>query len=427
MYKATKYRNIATIFLTMTIGTGIPGQLLADSAAVLPTNVSRAYLDFYRYQPTTQRYNADGNLEDLAFPFSNATVDSTVLTVLAPLDPLVSGPASIGDVAVAYQYDIDILDIGYNYGLTNQLSIGFHIPYYWITNNVDTSFSSVNANVGLISTTGGCCEPIASGGQPMTIGDVQNLIKSQYGFDAVETWQRDGVGDIEMGAKYQLYQKQNSAFSVTGGLRIPSGYEDNADILTDVAWSYGNYAALLRLNYDYLVSNLWRDKPNNLYQELPLAGDVIINLTFRFDYMLPDTKVMRVGDIPDQVFTNNIERVSRKLGDLYNIEVSGKYQATDSISLSAIYTYGWKSKDDISGTMGFNYASLEANTDSSQQIIILALNYSTLAAYRNKQSAIPMEFSIAYRDRFKGDGPRTAQTNPVLHTSWVVASMKILF
>ena len=231
----------------------------------------------------------------------------------------------------------------------------------------------------------------------------------------------------EMGTKYQLYQKQNSAFSVTGGLRIPSGYEDNADIITDVAWSYGNYAALLRLNYDYLVSNLWRDKPNNLYQGLPLAGDVIIDLTFRFDYMLPDTKVMRVGDTPDPVFTNNIERVSRKLGDLYNIEVSGKYQATDSISLSAIYTYGWKSKDDISGTMGYNYASLEANTDSSQQIIILALNYSTLAAYRNKQSAIPMEFSIAYRDRFKGDGPRTAQTNPVLHTRWVVASMKILF
>ena len=323
MYIATKYRFIATIFLTMTIGAGIPGQLLADSAAVLPANVSRGYLDYYHYRPTTQRYNAEGDLEDLAFPFTNATLDSNVLAVLSDLDPFVTGFASIGDVAIAYQYDIDILDIGYNYGLTDRLSLGFHIPYYWITNNVDTSFSSVNANVGLHPTTRVCCVPIASGGEYMTTDDVQNLIKSEYGFDAVETWQSDGVGDIEMGAKYQLYQKQNSAFSVTGGLRIPSGYEDDADKLTDVAWSYGNYAALLRLNYDYQVSNLWHEKPIKLYQGLPLAGDVIINLTFRFDYMLPDSKVMRVGDTPDQVFTNKIERVSRKLGDLYNIKYPG--------------------------------------------------------------------------------------------------------
>lgn len=160
---------------------------------------------------------------------------------------------------------------------------------------------------------------------------------------------------------------------------------------------------------------------------VPTAGDVILNLTFRYDYMLPDSKWMRVGDNPNQVFTNNREKVSRKLGNLFNIEVSGKYHATDAIAHSAVYTYGWKSKDDISGIIGYNYESLEANTDSSQQITILALSYSTLAAYRDKRSAAPMEFSAAYRERFKGDGPRSGQANPVLDTSWVVVGMKVLF
>jgi hypothetical protein len=413
--------------VVLVIVSGQPTQLLADSAAILPVNVSRVYGDFFHYQPTTQRYNADGDREDLAFPFTNATLDSSVLTNLAPLDPFVGGTASIGDVAVAYKYDIDILDAGYSYGVTDKWTIGFHIPYYWITNKVNTSFSSVTANVGLDPGTGACCIPIASGGQALVTGDVQNLIGSEYGFSPIETWQAEGIGDIELGGKYQFFLQESSAFAITSGIRIPSGYEDDADDLNDVAWSYGNYALLVRLHYDYLVSNLWSGRPTKLHQMVPTAGDVIVNLTFRYDYMLPDSRVMRIGDTPDQIFTNNRERVSRDLGDLFNLEVSAKYQATETIAFTAVYTYGFKTKDEISGDLGYNYESLEANTDSSQQIVILGASYSTLAAYRDKQSAAPMEFSIAWRDRFKGDGPRSGQANPVLDTSWVVIGMNTLF
>ena len=149
MTRTTEIIQIKVGIAAVVIIASISMQVLADSAAVLPANVSRVYADFYHYQPTTQRYNQDGDREDLAFPFTNAALDSNVLTVLAPLDPLVGGTASIGDVAVAYKYDIDILDLGYSYGVTDKLSIGFHIPYYWITNNVDTSFDTANANVGL--------------------------------------------------------------------------------------------------------------------------------------------------------------------------------------------------------------------------------------------------------------------------------------
>jgi hypothetical protein len=248
---------------------------------VLPANVSRVYADFYHYQPTTQRYNQDGDREDLAFPFTNAALDSFVLTILAPLDPLVGGTASIGDVAVAYKYDIEILDVGYSYGVTDKLSIGFHIPYYWITNNVDISFNTASANVGLDSGTETCCIPIAAGGQPLDTDDVQNLIASEYGFDAIETWREEGIGDLELGGKYQFFLEESSAFAIAGGLRIPTGYEDDADVLNDVAWSYGNYALLVRLHYDYLVSNWWSNKPTRLNQVVPSAGDLVVNLTFR--------------------------------------------------------------------------------------------------------------------------------------------------
>jgi hypothetical protein len=427
MTRTTGINQVTAGIFTLVIIASTSIQVGADSAAVLPANVSRVYWDFYHYQPTTQRYNKDGDREDLAFPFTNAALDSSIITSLAPLDPLVGGTASIGDVSVAYKYDIGVFDAGYSYGVSDKLTVGFHLPYYWITNNVDASFDSTSANVGLNPTTGTCCIPISAGGLPMDTDDVQRLISSEYGFNKIETWKKEGIGDIELGMKYQLFVENRSAFAITSGLRIPAGHEDDADALNDVPWSYGNYAVLLRLHYDYFISDLWNPKPKRVYQGVPSAGDVIFNLTFRYDYMLADKKWMRIGDSPGQTFTNNREKVSRKLGDLFNIEVSGKYQMTRALALTGLYTYGFKLKDDISGNMGYNYESLEAYTDSSQHVIVVGASYSTLAAYSEKQFSLPMQIDIAFRNRFAGKGPGNGQANPVLDTSWVVVGMKFLF
>jgi len=405
----------------------VSGVANADSAAVLPKGVSRAYLDFYHYLPTTERYSPDGDRVPLADPYTNATLDSDVLTVLQPLDPLVGGNATLGNVSVRYQYDIDVLDAGYNYGVSNKLTVGFHVPYYWIGNNVDASFDSSNANVGLNPITGACCVPTAAGGVPMNQNDVQNLIVTEYGFDRIESWSGQGIGDIEAGAKYRFFLEKSSAFAMTGGVRIPTGHADDPDNLTDVAWSYGTAALLLRLHYDYKISNLWSKQPTQLHEIVPAPGDFIVNTTFRYDYMLPDKTEKRIGDTPDQVFTNNRENVSRKLGDIFNFEVSGKYQATKHIAFEANYTYAFKLEDEISGTMGYNYESLEANTDSTQQVFAIRASYSTLADYKEKNSGIPLLFTIGYRNRFAGKGPVSSQANPILNTSWIVVGLNVLF
>jgi len=403
---------------------------MADDAAVLPQGISRFYWDFYHYLPTTQRYNADGEREALASPFDDAALDSSALDVLKDLETVFPGigTATLGNVKASYEYDIDVLDLGYAYGLTENLSIGIHAPYYWIRNNVEIDFDNSSANVGL--NPGGTVPPlipVGSGGIPLTEDDVQNLIQAQYGFDRVESWSRDGIGDIELGARYRFRARRDDAFAFTGGLRIPTGYADDADKLNDVAWSYGNYAMLFRMHYDYLLSNRWQPVASDLQNPVRSAGDMLLNLTFRFDYMLPDDKTMRIGDTPVQTFTNNRERVDRDLGDICNFELTTRYWTSDALSFSATYNYGFKTRDEIDGNMGYNYASLEADTDFEEQIIVIAVDYSTLSAYREQRSKAPMDFSIAYRERFDGKGPQSGQANPRLYTRWIVAGMEVLF
>ena len=401
--------------------------VVADDAAVLPKGIARLHWDLYLYHPTTQRYNADGKREDLASPFTNAALDSRVLPLLSPLDTAVGGVASIGEVSVDYEYGIEVLDFGFSYGVTDDLSVGLHMPYYWISNDVNTAFDTTSANVGLNPGAGPELIPLAAGGVPLTNDDVQNLIVGNYGFDAIDSWQREGIGDIELGAKYRIHQGPSSALAITGGVRFPTGYEDDPDLLNDVAWSFGTEAVLMRLHFDYLLSRHWSAAEQEWNPGDPAAGDVVLNLTLRVDYMLPDEKLMRIGDTPEQTLTNNRERVSRELGNMFNLEASLYYHATSALTLGATYTYGFKEKDDIDGDLGYNYASLEADTDSMERVVIVSASYSTLDAFRRKQSTLPMEFTLAYRERFDGEGPSSGQANPKLDTRWLVAGLRLFF
>ena len=124
----------------------------ADDALVLPKGRSTAYLENLFYFPTTQRFNPHGNPESIASGFNGRSLDSTVFPALQPLDPLVGGRASIGDSNLRFKYEFDILNFGFAYGVTDRLTVGLEIPYYWVHNNVDASIDSgpgSSANVGL--------------------------------------------------------------------------------------------------------------------------------------------------------------------------------------------------------------------------------------------------------------------------------------
>ena len=157
----------------------------ADDASVLPKGVSRVMLDSNFYFPVDQRYGPDGGAEDVAADY-NRSLNSSVFSALAPLDPFVPGLPSIGDSIVSFQYHFTMLNLGFQYGVTDKLSMGITIPYWWIENDVEARLDSgtgSSANVGKNPCFGaaGCPStspiiPIASGGVRMDTEDVQALL-----------------------------------------------------------------------------------------------------------------------------------------------------------------------------------------------------------------------------------------------------------
>jgi len=422
------------------------GLAAADDALVLPRGRFRAAVDDYSFLPIDERYNPQGKPESLASQFENRRLDSTVFSLLTPLNAFV-GNASIGESNVSFEYHLNSLALGVQFGLTDRITVGLRIPYWWAHNRVTVKINSgpgSSANVGVNTgaviplTAGTAVLPLTFPGvRRFTTEDVQQLLGPGlsvspsvripgFGFKRVERWSGEGLGDIEAGAKYQYLRTDDWRLAATAGVRFPTGRQDDPDDLADFPFGMGAYALLTRLHADYLVSNLWKTAATRGTSALHRTGDLILDGTLRYDGVLAQRGTRRIPNDVNNPLTTNRERVRVDIGDKFEFEASGTYYVFDSLSLSALYKYGFKLEDTVSGHRNLAYHTLEKDTDAKEHLYIVGLTYSTLPLYMERRFILPLAVSLSYRDRFAGSGPRTP-TGQVLKSRYINVGLQILF
>ncbi len=394
------------------------GVALADSASVLPKGRSNVSLENLFYFPTESRWNPHGNPEKVAAFGNELLLKGSVFNLPPPLNAFTFGTSSL-----RFKYDFNILDFSAAYGVTDRLTLGIDIPYYWAQNRVKFFVSPQGATPGLALTTEQVQRVLTTG---LTVGGVPI---AGFGFKRIQSFSADGPGDITAVGKYQYFKNEDWRLAVSGGVRFPTGRQDDPDNLADVAWSSGAYALLLRLHQDYVVSNLWKGRPaaGSGGSDLPQTGDLVLDFTFRYDWVLPDKATVRIGSSP-VVPLSQRERVDRDLGDRFEVELSGTYEVLRGLSLSALYKYGWKLEDQITGHKTFPTRVLEKDSDSTEQIFIVRGTYSLLPLYLEKKFPIPLNLTVSYRDRFAGSGPRNAASpSQFLKTRYISFGVSVPF
>jgi hypothetical protein len=366
-----------------------------DSAEVLPKGVFRGDVEYSYYLPVDEKFDPDGNEEDLAADY-NTSLNSNVFPDLSLVElgfGMPAGSASLGDSVIDFEYDFDDLILKFFYGVTDKLSIGTKIPYYWQKNNVNATLDTTNATVGKNPFVPGEVAPIYVPGTtvpfpgtvPFTTNDIQNFLVQAYGYKPVETWSGSGIGDIEVGGRYQYLKTENWRLAFTGGVRLPTGEVDDPDNLVDIAFGSGAWALLFRANNDYTG-----------------IENVILNASFEYDLVLPDHETLRVPDDVNRPLTTNKENVDRDLGDIFKLKLSGAYAFYEGFGLSLLYSYAFQTKDRISGDQGYNYESLEDETDWTYHEYKVGLSYSTIPLFQKKKFPLPLVVGIEYEDVFAG-------------------------
>lgn len=383
------------------------GISFADTAEVLPKGVSTLSLNSKYFLPIDERYDDNGDNEDIDADF-NANLNNSIFPALALVESglgLPSGSASVGRSVVSFEYRFYIFEFSFQYGLTDRLTVGAMIPYWDVKNDVNARLDTTNATVGKTPIGVGWGAPISPlagpfpDTVPLTTEDVQNLLGPGldvdgdgnldilgYGYEPVATWKENGFTDIEVGFRYQYQKTENWRLAFTSGVRLPTGEEDDPDNLVDYPLGSGTYTILFHSNNDYIgIENL------------------VLNASFRYEWVLPHDEVLRVPSDVNIPITAVKEKVDRDIGDWMELEVSAQYQLTEEFSISALYQYGFAQKTEVSGSMPDSfYKPLEDETDQEEHIIMAGISYSTVSRYMKKEFPIPLTFSLTYRDRFDG-------------------------
>ena len=407
----------------------------ADDAIVLPKGVWAVNFEDKIHLPITKRYGSDGKVEDVATDF-NQTLNSNIFPDLAVFEqpPFGLTSANVGKSVTTFKYDFNILNVTIGRGITDKVSVGMKVPYWWAKNNVTAKLDTTNATVGVNPLYQQNVLPeqlnsapflplgfLKSQGIPvdeikLTTEDIQSLLGPGldvdkngtidipgYGYKRFETWSGEGFGDIEVGAKYKYYESVNWRLALLGGMRFPTGRVDDPDNLTDYPFGTGAYAFLFNLNNDYVG-----------------IKDLVLDFTLRYDVYLPDHPTLRVPDDVNHPLTKNKEKVDRTYGNIFQAEVSAKYEFTKTTSASLLYRYGHGDKDKVSGSKGFNYKSLEEETNYREQIYIVGLAYTTVPLFVEKKFPVPLDASLSYRYRFAG-------ANNVFQSEYFIANLTFYF
>ena len=408
-------RIVVVILLILTFSLLLPTVSPADNADVLPKGVWRLRADSKLYLPVDRQFNDDGEEEDVAEDF-NANLNSTVFPALQAVEAafgLPAGSATIGRSEVDIEYNFYLFEFFVERGLTDRLSAGIKIPYWYTKTHVDAELDSSNATVGKTAIGTGLGAPIAPlagpfpDTTPLTTEDVQQLLGPGldtnndgtvdipgFGYDRIETQTNSGLSDIEAGLKYQYLKTEDLRLACLGAVRFPTGETDDPDDLVDYPLGEGSYALLFHLNNSYVgTSNL------------------VFDLTLKYELILSNKQKVRVPENVDQVIVpeENKERVDINPGDIIRIEPSLTYEFLKGASLLAEYEFGYRSEANVSGDKGLNYSSLEEESNFKEHVIKVGLSYSTIPLYAEKKFPLPLSAYVLYRNRFAGENVLKSQ------------------
>jgi hypothetical protein len=389
----------------------------ADNAEVLPKGVSRISMEGKFYLPITERFDKHGNVEDVATDF-NTTLDSTIFSGLSQIESFFGmppGSANIGRSVVSFKYDFKIVDLSFYHGITDKLTVGVFIPYWFGKNTVKARLNTSHATVGKNAELDALVPLGVPGTVPLTKNDVQNLLGKGldingdgtidipgYRFERFGTWSYDGLGDIEGGFRYQYVKTDNWRLAFTGGVRFPTGKMDDPDNLVDYGFGNGAYAALFRLNNDYTG-----------------IKNVVLDATIRYDHYFSNTRSLRIPEAVHEPITANKEDVSRKTGDVTELEASANYEFLKGFNASVLYKYGFAQKDDVKGKNG-HVQSLEDETNYTEHVFIGGLSYSTLPLFLEKKFPLPLTAHLDYRNRFAG-------SNNIFKSQYILLGVDVFF
>lgn len=368
----------------------------AASYDTLPKGVNTIVFKQATTTNIESKYDANKSNEQLmlseTFSTSNLAEISDVIQSyfeeLKKLSPDAYNAFSLGEFEGKAQASASAQGIGIGYGLTERFTIYGSIPFYHIKTSVNF-YQKSPGNLNAIKNTINNSNPTDAIGTfvkqltlqlPDTNEELlQSVLVNYYNYKPLGTWEKDALGDAEIGAIYRLTNFTDKGSALGFGVVLPTGAVDDPDSLQDVSTGDGQT--------DVFVESMNGIGFFNNQLQFDLRG--------KYTHQFSHDRKMRLYDDPDVPLGTETAILREKLGDKIDTVTSITLNPTKWFSISAAYLYNktFKADYNIADTQTKN--ALEHGTDTVSEWAKLSLGFSTVELYKKKQFEVPFEIVVS--------------------------------
>jgi len=306
----------------------------------------------------------------------------TYFDELKRIDPAAYDSFSFGEYEGSGEANVDVKGLGFAYGVTNHLTL-FTIVPLWnaevrmnINRTKGNNYSQVQSILnqhGNSSDTAFLMSQITANLPDANGGLVQSIIMNNLGYEPIGNWSGTGFGDIELGTLYRLTDELDMGLAVSGGVVLPTGREDNPDILQDVAFGDGQF-------------DIYGEAGGGITL---FKGKLNLDTSLRYTYQLASTKTLRIPEDEDFTLSANKGDFKEKLGNRVTYMASSSWGWNDWFSTELRYDFEYQGISTYDSEYTDANRILGQNTDFETHMIGLGANLSTVTLYKKGIFAAP--------------------------------------
>ena len=373
------------------------GLALGASYDTLPKNVNTFVFKQVMVSQIKSQYDASGkeNTLDLKEEFTSSRLEDvsavikTYFAQLKALSPDAYNNFSLGEFSADVAADVSAQGFGYGFGLTDRLTVYGSLPIYHIKTDIRFR-QSKESNIAAVQSTLRNVNPDTALGKfvkdltlqlPKTNTELlQSLVVNYYGYKPIGKWEKDALGDAEIGFIYRLTDFSDKGVSMSAGAVLPTGDADDPDSLQDVSTGDGQYDTFVEVNSG--ISFL-----DNTFQ---------FDLKGRYTYQFASNKEVRWIDDPSLPLSRTKRTLNQKLGNKIDGMLTATYNPTYWMNLNSSLIMGTTGKTSYSEvTDRAIREALEVDTESKNSWLRVGVGFSTIEAYKRKQFEMTFEVGVS--------------------------------
>lgn len=290
----------------------------------------------------------------------------------------------VGEYKVDAEAQFNVHGTGFGYGITDKVMFYGEIAYYnaQVSANIKrTAGNTYEETARILEKAGGLQNQIIAENlrNMMDANErtIQSVVTNYYNYRPIGNWYGKGYGDMETGFMAKVIDKGVWGLMLYPGVILPTGRQDDPDILQDVGFGDGQFDLFGEAATGYVVNDR-----------------LSFGTMFRYTYQAPTSKSLRIPEERDFTLSSRKGNFDVKYGDRVNWTLSSTLHLSDWLALTPVYRFMYQMPSQYTSQYSDANKFLAYNTDKTEHQAQLTTTVSSIQPFLKKQFVLPAQINV---------------------------------